>query len=762
MSAAVETQVPAKQDQITEMSKYMPAFGEKSAPTFNEDKPRELPRFFAELERLFKRDPALTDTEKKADVLRYLDYDLEQVWRTIPEYDNLLSTYEQFKAAVYVYYPNSTGDFVYSMREKEAHVQKYKDEGINSADDLQRFHLRFLAITNWLVKKEQMGIPEQRREYMKSFSQPLLGEIKGVLRAKFLNRDPNTPHKIEDVYDAARIVLLDKDLYPEATGIPVQPRSVPPAVASPSSSGFVKQETFALAMADLSRTISDALQQGNRSRITGPTARNTDCNFCGGPHFIRECKVVDEYIVAGKCRRNFEGKVILSSGAFVPKDIPGTLLRERVDEWHHRNPNQLSTATMVHTISAEHVQRNTVTASTPVNQLTTAERIVTLEAELFNLRARRPAFVPAIRTRAQKARELPLATIEEVSEEEDAPARKADGPQIIVTTPKRPSIVQGPEVIVESQPAVEPEHPFRSAKDAAYAPPTTRNVGAVDKVPVAKAAAAPAYRSLPPVHDPNVAATVYKRAMDASVTITQRELLSLSPEVRAQMRDSTTTRRIPTAPIGAASVSLQAVVDEDDVTVDTAPSFVLRHAEGFVPPPGSLVITDPILAYYESLEPGEIPNIDRLTVARESTAIRSVYALVDACQKKECTVDPGCQVVAMSEATCHSLGLAYDPAIRLHMESANGTMDWSLGLARNVTFLIGTITVYLQAHIIRSPSYEILLGRPFDVLTESVIRNFNNEDQTITITDPNSGNKCTVPTFARGAHPAKVVTPQDF
>ena len=81
MSTAVETQVPANQDQITEMSKYMPAFGEKSAPTFNEDKPCKLPRFFAELEHLFKRDPALTDTEKKADVLRYLDYDLEQVWR---------------------------------------------------------------------------------------------------------------------------------------------------------------------------------------------------------------------------------------------------------------------------------------------------------------------------------------------------------------------------------------------------------------------------------------------------------------------------------------------------------------------------------------------------------------------------------------------------------------------------------------------------------------------------------------------------------
>ena len=136
----------------------------------------------------------------------------------------------------------------------------------------------------------------------------------------------------------------------------------------------------------------------------------------------------------------------------------------------------------------------------------------------------------------------------------------------------------------------------------------------------------------------------------------------------------------------------------------------------------------------------------------ESTAIRSLYALVCNSQKIECTVDPGCQIIAMAEAECHSLGLAYDPRIRLNMESANGTCDWSLGLARNVPFRIGDIALYFQVHIINSPSYNILLGRPFDVLTESVIRNYANEDQTITITDPNTGKQATIPTFARGIH----------
>ena len=115
-------------------------------------------------------------------------------------------------------------------------------------------------------------------------------------------------------------------------------------------------------------------------------------------------------------------------------------------------------------------------------------------------------------------------------------------------------------------------------------------------------------------------------------------------------------------------------------------------------------------------------------------------------------MDPGCQIIAMAKAECHSLGLAYDPHIRLNMESANGNCDWSLGLACNVPFHISDTVLYFQVHIISLPSYSILLSWPFDILTESVIHNFTNEDQTITITDLNSGKQATIPTFLSGVH----------
>jgi hypothetical protein len=149
------------------------------------------------------------------------------------------------------------------------------------------------------------------------------------------------------------------------------------------------------------------------------------------------------------------------------------------------------------------------------------------------------------------------------------------------------------------------------------------------------------------------------------------------------------------------------------------------------------------------LSPGEQPDFELLTVAKESHALRSIYPLVDNSQKVESVLDPGYQIVTMSETVCHRLGINYDPEVILHMLSANGAVDSSLGLARNVPFTIGNLTFYMQVHVIRSPAYEILLGRPFDVLTQSIVRNFANAAQTITIHDPNTHRTVTIPTSSR-------------
>jgi hypothetical protein len=161
----------------------------------------------------------------------------------------------------------------------------------------------------------------------------------------------------------------------------------------------------------------------------------------------------------------------------------------------------------------------------------------------------------------------------------------------------------------------------------------------------------------------------------------------------------------------------------------------------------SITVPDVYETYINSLAPGERPI--PLNVAQELHALQSITMVINNREEVEGIINPGSQIIAMSEAVCHDIGLAYDPSIKLNMQSANGEVDQSLGLSHNVPCEISTITLYLQIHIIRSPAYNILLGQPFDRLTKSTVKNFPHEDQTITIIDPNTKCSITIPTLPR-------------
>jgi hypothetical protein len=50
---------------------------------------------------------------------------------------------------------------------------------------------------------------------------------------------------------------------------------------------------------------------------------------------------------------------------------------------------------------------------------------------------------------------------------------------------------------------------------------------------------------------------------------------------------------------------------------------------------------------------------------------------IDNKEEIEGIVNPGSQIIAMSEAMCHDIGLLYDPLIKLNMQSVNGDVDQS-------------------------------------------------------------------------------------
>jgi hypothetical protein len=104
----------------------------------------------------------------------------------------------------------------------------------------------------------------------------------------------------------------------------------------------------------------------------------------------------------------------------------------------------------------------------------------------------------------------------------------------------------------------------------------------------------------------------------------------------------------------------------------------------------------------------------------------------------------------MALAIAEYLGLTWDPDINIFMQSANAQVEKSVGLAKNVAFRFGDITIYLQVHIIQEPAYKVLLGRLFEILTASVGVNNRDGSQILTLTDPQTQKCCTLPTLERG------------
>jgi hypothetical protein len=251
------------------------------------------------------------------------------------------------------------------------------------------------------------------------------------------------------------------------------------------------------------------------------------------------------------------------------------------------------------------------------------------------------------------------------------------------------------------------------------------------------------YVTNPAIYDEKVAGKVYSRMMDTQVTVTPHELLSLLPELWTQVNESTTRRCF-------ACINAQANIEEfimamPENSAEMHTSAALSTAM-CAPPADATVMDDPYEAMLKARYMGKSGKQDDIEVAAESNSLRAILPVIDNMEKVEAILDPGCQIVAMSEEVCVALAIPYDPSIRLNMVSANGGVDRSLGLAWNVPFLIGDITLYLQVHVLRSLAYDILLGRPFDILTQSVVCNYRDENQTITIVDPDTSKTVTVPT----------------
>ncbi|KAG6829339.1 hypothetical protein H0H93_014496 [Arthromyces matolae] len=250
--------------------------------------------------------------------------------------------------------------------------------------------------------------------------------------------------------------------------------------------------------------------------------------------------------------------------------------------------------------------------------------------------------------------------------------------------------------------------------------------------------------------------SVIEKLLSASVSLETRELLSL-PGVRdaverALDKNVPSPAKVPTKvmvqqqPELKESIETKSIVNVADLPM---PSYYVSDGSQEGVPKGALVMQDCVASYLEKMPANEKPEF--VYIARDMQVLRSLYPIVNGNKHVEAILDSGSQIICMALDKAQQAGLTWDPDITLRMESANKQVNLSVGLAKNVPFKFGDgFTVYLQVHIFVEPAYPILLGRPFDTVTESNIQNLKNGSAIITLRDPNTGKRLALTTFERG------------
>jgi hypothetical protein len=264
------------------------------------------------------------------------------------------------------------------------------------------------------------------------------------------------------------------------------------------------------------------------------------------------------------------------------------------------------------------------------------------------------------------------------------------------------------------------------------------------------------YRNIAPLQDDERAISLIKEALKTPIHVTTEDLLNISATARQELRKLLTKKRVEKT---QSLMTKEIEENQNVIHAEQLPSasYEVLEEERSGIPKGSLIVGDPVEQYLGSLKPGEMPK--KVVVAPESVGLRAVYPLINGKGKVESLLDGGSQIVSMARDTAIELKIAWNPNITVHMESANKALEETLGLAKNVPLIFGHIVIYLQVHIIREPAYKVLLGRPFDSVTESLVKNEKNGSQTLTLTDPNTGERCAMSTYERGKQPGILPKP---
>ncbi|ETW75013.1 hypothetical protein HETIRDRAFT_164801 [Heterobasidion irregulare TC 32-1] len=185
----------------------MPACGDRTAPTFDPHQPRELRRYFADLDFHFVRSVVEDEQERKKHACQFPDVDTCELWESLTTFTDTTKTFKEFCEEVYRLYSGLEEERKWSVSDMDKLVGKMSRVGILSLSKLGNYHRRFLAITVFLLSKAQILVAKQGCTFARGFQPELWARISQRLQLKFPDHFPDDPYNLQDIHNAARFVL---------------------------------------------------------------------------------------------------------------------------------------------------------------------------------------------------------------------------------------------------------------------------------------------------------------------------------------------------------------------------------------------------------------------------------------------------------------------------------------------------------------------------------------------------------------------------
>ncbi len=305
-------------------------------------------------------------------------------------------------------------------------------------------------------------------------------------------------------------------------------------------------------------------QVSRRHRSNGKSARPNVCIFCSDPsHFQYACPTVADYISRGLCIRDGGQQLALPNGLRIsPRVASGNNLKERIDAWHQQNPspqrpvastNLFSVsssasdgptddpwAIFTHEISSSHVD----TLDTPQDATLAAPSQRDLEEILVlqNLAASRARVTDDAPERPRVAQFGPTTR-----------AKAYDTPAAVLT----PSRDAPPHMSKDPPPVSAPTSAAITPPKAAPAPAPR-----INRNPFISNTT-PQYTYHTPIESPQTVSDVLEQSLDSTVTLTNRQLMAVAPEVRKALKEQIATRRSSAAPVQSAEVNTLSAQDPE-------------------------------------------------------------------------------------------------------------------------------------------------------------------------------------------------------